>query len=244
MRVVAVVALAACSSPPKGPTVSHTPLAQLHGTVVHVLPGAVSADIDAIVNTNTDDCTGLAKDAEASYQGVPIPITDAYVAMDGSCHTIELGPMSIDAALAVPPFELVIADATETWTINFAPETTMTAPTMLKDNEVVTSTWPNGPPITEACAFITKQTTSGEAQWAYECTGDTNSFPAVPMAGGNTFTFQVPQFLYEQGGASVDLTIFASGTFDVSTPPICGGPARCIIDAGARVDVTGIPVSP
>lgn len=182
------------------------------------------------LDTSGDGCASLGPDAIAMVDGVPIELAEARWA--GWC----LGEM-IHARQAVGG-TLVLADATDTWTIalpgfDVNGEPTLTIGPLVAGATTVV-TWNGGPTVASACVGLYGAPATTDY---YNCPDLSEPAPNLAVRTGpdNRLAFDVPALL----AGSVTLSIGMGGSLEVAGRGVargaapCDGPAACDFDLWA-----------
>ncbi len=226
-RLIALGLVCGCAQ------VDRRPLADLHATDVHVYASddnvRVGVGANFIVQLATPDCAALEQDAVATIAGVPFHLSDGTPGT-GPGHCV--GPSTEQTPLPAgtftgAPVSLVIADHTETWTIDLPGiwdgDVALASP--VTPGATTTVRWNDGPAVYAACfqlddptAFIT-------------CTPH-----ADITVQDNTALVAIPA---STPAGPAHATVELDGEFAPGTTS-CVGPASCGVDlvVTARYPVT------
>jgi len=235
VRVALVLSVAACITPPSDP--ARARLADLHASTLAlgIWIGATEADpahVTASLDTTDDGCRALDRDAVATVMGIPFQLFDAVLGADGSCQPEQIAQVDIWSnpidAFPNTPVQLVIADASATWSFDFAGPTGAFA---LSPEPIAagtsTVTWIGGPALTSACVKV--EITD---RMPLEACGA----PQLEMLSDPANAFQ---FAFDFASQyPVAALVAVGGAFELDGhDKACRGPVRCRLEAWARATV-------
>jgi hypothetical protein len=242
MRGLALVVLVGCAQPDR------SSLANLVDAELEIKPRNIrttgaddpfahpsdsTSDIEVVITT--PDCASLAEDAVATFEGVELSISDAFV---DDCHLCQ--PVTIQGSLPASAFvgqpsHFRLADSSGAWTAEFPGLDGAIETSSLVAGKTATFSWPAMPYVDE---FIVSMIYGPDSETLLLTSPDAR----VRFANA-TALVDIPS--YVTGPASIDFGI--GGTFAFETARTgtasCDGPAHCSIGLYVTTEAFGLPVA-
>lgn len=220
--------LAACTS---GSTTYNTALGELRGKAGFYIENLGTA-VDAELDTSGVHCESLDPAATAAVDGQPIAFGSAVYT--SWCVGVPFYLQNVHGKT------LVVADATDTWTIALPGFDAAGEPTMsigpLVAGTTATVTWTGGPALEDGCVTL-----KGAARTYDSC----DPADLRVQLSGNQVSFDVPADL----GATVDVSIAVGGWLHVAGAAGaergagCDGPSECTFSLWGRLTRPGLAVT-
>jgi hypothetical protein len=199
-----------------------------------VEPTDSSSDIEVLITT--PGCMSLDEDAVATFEGVELSISDAFIDDCDVCEPVRITGSLPASALVGQPSHFRLADSSGAWTAEFPGIDGAIEMSSLIAGKTATFRWPSMPYVDN---FIVSMIYGP----------DRDTFLQYSPGVGIRFADQlalvdVPS--YVTGPASIAFGIGGTFDFDVghAGTATCDGPAHCSIDVYVSTDLLGLPVGP
>ena len=243
MRVVALVVLVGCAQPVR------SSLAKLGDAELQIKPRNIrgvgandpfahpddsTSEIEVVVTT--PNCTSLAEDAVATFEGVELSISDAFVDDCNVCEPVTIRGALPASAFVGQPSQFRLADSSGAWTAAFPGIDGTIEASSLVAGKTAIFTWPAMPYVDD---FILSMIYGPNRETLLLLSpGQSIRF------ADHTALVDIPS--YVTGPASIDYGMGGTFAFDSAHAgtATCDGPAHCSIALYVTTEAFDLPVGP